>query len=623
MTEMSIHEIRQQLDEQIDFDKLNELCTHLKNDIKGILDSCGLYYRIFARIKSKNSISKKLFYGKYNTSDNPKKMQDMIGLRIVLYYSDDLSIGREIMDKTFQRIGDWSKNDFNAAEFRATKINGVFRFPSEYFNRYTKEPWNLPIDTTFEMQFRTVFFEGWHEIEHDMRYKSLLPDDKFWENSEELSRILNCILANLELSDWSLVQLFEQLSYNHYQNKNWELMFKSHFRLRMNDRENLSPYIKTLFDNDHYLAKSFFKCKRITLIRELLKQDYVSQINFNLIVKLLNDSTVHNAEIEKYFQEHDPLAPPLPSASKKPLSCLEGRTLFQLEVPLLHKATRNIKSEFNNSARIVYRWARYKLNLVFPEIPSEISDIEYHQPGYDIKFCRQPDKLSFQLELSYIDDTMPGTLWHINASVSPCDTNAQQLLFQHRTTLYTPSSGVQREAFFKPTYLSELAAKVGLTDQERLGSQERFIDTPEALHTFEALLHNPQRRLPIVLITQYPGSYSSASADYRKGYDMNTFPVNGTRLAKVIGLYAHVCLLDHSLSEQWSASRKLSSEDSNGSIMIFWPPASQKEPTLYTQTNIQDAHFDFNRFAYHEKNFIEKAFRSKLAQIIKDDNVSH
>lgn len=38
---------------------------------------------------------------------------------------------------------------------------------------------------------------------------------------------------------------------------------------------------------------------------------------------------------------------------------------------------------------------------------------------------------------------------------------------------------------------------------------------------------------------------------------------------------------------------------------------------------IREAHFDYNRFAYHEQNFNEKAFRSKLAQIIKDDHVTH
>ena len=110
--------------------------------------------------------------------------------------------------------------------------------------------WTLPIDTTFEIQFRTVFFEGWHEIEHDMRYKSLLSDNEFWRGSEELSRILNCILANLELSDWSLVQLFEQLSYNHYKNANWELMLKSKFRIHMDDNSELDPAILELFDRD-------------------------------------------------------------------------------------------------------------------------------------------------------------------------------------------------------------------------------------------------------------------------------------------------------------------------------------------------------------------------------------
>ena len=112
ISNMTIDDIRQQVEEQIDFDRLEELNAQLEKDIRGILDSCGLYYRIFSRVKTKNSISKKLFNGKYGTRQNPKKVQDLIGLRIVLYYSDDLSIGREIMENTFLRNGTWSRNDF-------------------------------------------------------------------------------------------------------------------------------------------------------------------------------------------------------------------------------------------------------------------------------------------------------------------------------------------------------------------------------------------------------------------------------------------------------------------------------------------------------------------------------
>ena len=109
ISNMTIDDIRQQVEEQIDFDRLEELNAQLEKDIRGILDSCGLYYRIFSRVKTKNSISKKLFNGKYGTRQNPKKVQDLIGLRIVLYYSDDLSIGREIMENTFLRTGTWSR----------------------------------------------------------------------------------------------------------------------------------------------------------------------------------------------------------------------------------------------------------------------------------------------------------------------------------------------------------------------------------------------------------------------------------------------------------------------------------------------------------------------------------
>lgn len=622
ISNMTIDDIRQQVEEQIDFDRLEELNAQLEKDIRGILDSCGLYYRIFSRVKTKNSISKKLFNGKYGTRQNPKKVQDLIGLRIVLYYSDDLSIGREIMENTFLRTGTWSRNDFNAAEFRATKINGVFKLPSEHFKLYTSELWQLPIDTTFEIQFRTVFFEGWHEIEHDMRYKSLLPDDKFWENSEDLSRILHCILANLELSDWSLVQLFEHLSYNHYQNGNWDLMLKSHFRLRMEDKEPLAPAITALFDENRRLAKQFFKCEKITLVRELLKQDYIPKITFDLIVRLLNESTVHDERISAYYKEHDPLAVKTPAPARKALSPLDSNTLFHLDIPLLHKPVRDVRTEFHNASHIIYRWIRYKLSHVFPELPAELETLSMHLPGYDFQCFWQPDDFLFTAEFSYIDDQMPGTLWHITASVTSPD-HGSSLMFHHHTRLHTPTTALHRESFSKPSYLSELSSKIGLVDLERLGTQGRFVNTDEGFIALRHLLHDPERRLPVVVITQHQALETDNSNEYREGYDMNTFPINGTRLAKVIGLYSHVYMLDQNIARQLIVNGRKDNEVNHGGILIFWTVSSGKETTVYTSQMIREAHFDYNRFAYHEQNFNEKAFRSKLAQIIKDDHVTH
>ena len=407
-TANTISVLEKQITEELDFEKLSELCEHLTNAVCEILNSCGMYFRIFSRVKSSASIAEKIERGKYGTEENPKKLQDLIGLRVVLYYYDDLSICRNIMESTFRMIDDWSRSKYNADEFRATKINGVFHFPEEYFHLYKKELWSLPIDTTFEIQFRTVFFEGWHEIEHDMRYKSFLSDDEFWKGSEELSRILNCILANLELSDWSLVQLFDQLAYNHYKRANWELMLKSKYRIKISEIETLDSRITEIFNQDRKIAKQFFKGSRKELIKELLKLDN-PHLNYNLIIKLLNERIVHNEQIAAIC---DAIAPIRDERvyQKNALARLESNILFHLELPLLHKETRKLQSEFNNASSILYKWTRFKLNPVFEDMPSEVCSYQNHLPGYDLDMTYAPEEYKFSLKIRHIDNKNIGTL---------------------------------------------------------------------------------------------------------------------------------------------------------------------------------------------------------------------
>lgn len=64
-----------------------------------------------------------------------------------------------------------------------------------------------------------------------MRYKSPYGGE-FWRNNEDLSRTLNCVLANLELCDWTTLNVFEKLARYHYEEGNWEMMIKGRFRLR-------------------------------------------------------------------------------------------------------------------------------------------------------------------------------------------------------------------------------------------------------------------------------------------------------------------------------------------------------------------------------------------------------
>ena len=128
-------------------------------------------------------------------------------------------------------------------------------------------------------------------------------------------------------------------------------MLKSKFRIKMDDTESLHPAIVEIFDNNKSIAKKFFKCSRRKLIRSLLKLDH-PHLNYNLIIKLLNDNTVQDQEIAEACRH---IEMPIDGRiyHKPAFARLESNILFHIELPLLHKETRLLKSEFNKDRKSV------------------------------------------------------------------------------------------------------------------------------------------------------------------------------------------------------------------------------------------------------------------------------
>ena len=139
------------------------------------------------------------------------------------------------------------------------------------------------IDTTYEIQLRTVLSEGWHEVEHDLRYKC----KSDWDNHDDLNRNLNGILATLETSEFSMLQLFSELAHRHYKAKNIEAMIKSQFRIRFTETEldeNLSEYMQ----KNPYLIKEIHRISRTKLLNELFKSRFSLPLTMNHFIYVLN-----------------------------------------------------------------------------------------------------------------------------------------------------------------------------------------------------------------------------------------------------------------------------------------------------------------------------------------------
>ena len=96
----------------------------IRQNISGILDKCGIFYRVFSRIKSASSLAHKFSTEKYGTD---KKIQDLVGIRINLYFQDDIEICKELIEEMYELAEpSWSTTESSDSNFEAAKINGVF-----------------------------------------------------------------------------------------------------------------------------------------------------------------------------------------------------------------------------------------------------------------------------------------------------------------------------------------------------------------------------------------------------------------------------------------------------------------------------------------------------------------
>ena len=96
----------EEIGQRIHVRQIEGMGERLEEDIGGILSRAGMYFRIFHRAKTPYSIAQKLEKAGYGFGHNDKKMQDLLGLRVVVYYPDDLEIIRTILEKTFRQVGD-------------------------------------------------------------------------------------------------------------------------------------------------------------------------------------------------------------------------------------------------------------------------------------------------------------------------------------------------------------------------------------------------------------------------------------------------------------------------------------------------------------------------------------
>ncbi|PSW43637.1 RelA/SpoT family protein [Photobacterium leiognathi] len=266
------------------------LVKRLQTEIENELDRLGLLFRVFSRAKSSSSINHKIeSKGEGYYSVDGKKIQDLFGIRIALYFPDDIKIARQALKKMYPLISE-EVDSHDASLFEAIRCNFVFKLPDSIVSDSQIIRTNELVDSTFEVQLRTILSEGWHEVEHDLRYKC----KSDWDNHNDLSRALNGIYATLETSDWGMMRLFEDLTYRHYKAQEWAPMLRNKFRLRTGN--DLEPSLKLIMDQDD-IGKRLYRLNRRKLIITILNKGIRVPININTLVYIANYYFIKDSRI--------------------------------------------------------------------------------------------------------------------------------------------------------------------------------------------------------------------------------------------------------------------------------------------------------------------------------------
>lgn len=175
--------------------------SEIEHQIKRILQTNEITYNaITSRLKSRESLAEKIDrkQGKYTHISD---VTDIVGVRIITYYSEDVDKIAEIIEREFDVDTENSIDKRKSLEpdrFGYCSVHYVVKMSS---NRLSLPEYKAFDGLKCEIQIRSVLQHAWAEIEHDIGYKSEITVPK------EMRRSFSRIAGLLEIADKEFDQI--------------------------------------------------------------------------------------------------------------------------------------------------------------------------------------------------------------------------------------------------------------------------------------------------------------------------------------------------------------------------------------------------------------------------------
>ena len=577
-----------------EIEEINNVKMSLLNTLVTKLNNAGIYFNSTSRIKSESSLLHKLETGKYSMQEGGRKIQDIIGIRINLFYLEDMDICEKILEETFL-LDNWSKTKNEENKFEAQKCNGVFRIPSKYLRNIPASVWNKPFDQTFEVQLRTVLFEGWHEIEHEMRYKYKLGSDSketdLWTGHEDLSRVMNSIIANLELCDWSIMQIFNSIHDSQYKEKNWENAIRSKYRLRIT-QDPLKPELREYLDNNPDIVAQFHDVSKRELVEILLNKKYHKELTPDRVIYLINKEIVHNEYISRLLDKEQ-FVPAVRPEVKTEIKPMVPNVVYSHRVGIP-------AAGYDKACEIIYKWVREHISMVFPQMPEELTSVDYSTIGYKVYITYEAGE--FHMDFQHISNSEAGVIWHVTVDMVSAgdiyDVNVENIC---------ETINVKERRYSRPKFMKDMFNQVGFVDA---GIVMEEGSSPEEISydKLNAIVESPDRYMPIIVIVK-PDEIPDWAIDC-DGYILRT-----DMLKKTLNGLCHVYLCSGDCKKRYE--EEYGKESVDGGVMMW--EKNSNYPIFYSMDIINQSFFEEVNHSINENVEYEKSFRYSLREQVHDE----
>jgi len=198
-----MHEITQQYQREIDkYNLFRQKTESLLQDL--LMHSNINFHKIESRCKSLESLEKKVLRkdDKYSSISD---ITDIVGIRIITYFEDDVDTITSIIDREFNIDSENTidKRLHNSNEFGYKSMHLVVSLNADKTDSIEYQLYN---NIKCEIQVRSLLQHTWAEIEHDLGYKSEL------EVPSHLRRRFSRVAALLEVADIEFASIKKELS---------------------------------------------------------------------------------------------------------------------------------------------------------------------------------------------------------------------------------------------------------------------------------------------------------------------------------------------------------------------------------------------------------------------------